>query len=251
MKNTFFSLCFLMMHSQIFAQTNAVTISEKLLYAAKTEQATSLFFEELKNISIAKLSQDLANDTQKKAFWINIYNALVLAKLKSNPALYQDRSAFYTTKILEIAGQQISLDIIEHGILRRSKNKFSLGYLGKLFVKDFEQKMRVQQLDYRIHFALNCGAKSCPPIAFYTPSKLDQQLDLATKNYLINVCTLDSAKNEVHLPMIFSWFRGDFKGKSGTISILKNNGIIPQNLNPNIIFDPYNWQIELNNFLEI
>ena len=131
-----------------------------------------------------------------------------------------------------------------------SKIKLSLGYLGKWFPNHFEKVMRVHTLDNRIHFALNCGAKSCPPIAFYTPNNLDKQLDLATKNYLKNACVYDSIKNEVHLPQIFSWFRGDFDGKSGMKILLKKYQIIPQESNPKIVFDPYNWNLELNNFLE-
>ena len=40
--------------------------------------------------------------------------------------------------------------------------------------------MAVDVIDFRIHFALNCGAKSCPPIAFYSYDKINDQLDLAT-----------------------------------------------------------------------
>ncbi|MFW1581992.1 DUF547 domain-containing protein, partial [Vibrio parahaemolyticus] len=63
--------------------------------------------------------------------------------------------------------------------------------------------------------ALNCGAKSCPPIAFYDDAKLDAQLDIATKAYLIGSVTYDSNANKVYVPALLSWFRGDFGGKKG------------------------------------
>ena len=85
----------------------------------------------------------------------------------------------------------MSLDDIEHGILRRSKIKWSEGYFNKLFPSKFEKENRVNKVDYRIHFALNCGARSCPPIAFYDPEKLDKQLDVATMIYLKSCsCTI-------------------------------------------------------------
>lgn len=68
-------------------------------------------------------------------------------------------------------------------------------------------------MDYRTHFALNCGAKSCPPIAFYKPEELNEQLDMAMKVYLQNETTYNQAKNIVELPAIMGWFRRDFGGK--------------------------------------
>jgi hypothetical protein len=105
------------------------------------------------------------------------------------------------------------LDDIEHGILRRSKVKWSFGYFNKLFPSAFEKKHRVDTLDYRIHFSLNCGAISCPPIAFYKPEQLDKQLEVATKVYLSGEAAYNEADNTVALPALMGWFRGDFGGK--------------------------------------
>jgi hypothetical protein len=232
------------------AQTNAISLSQKLLYAARVEQPTDTFYYQLQNISVQDLQNQLDTDDNKKTFWLNLYNAIVLSKLKNNPKLYENRNAFYTTKIVNVAQKELSLDDLEHGILRHSKIKLSLGYLNKLWANNFEKKMRVKTLDFRVHFALNCGAKSCPPIAFYSPENLDKQLELATQNYLNNACHFDESKNEVHLPMIFSWFRADFGGKSGMKILLKKYQVIPE-LKTKIVFDPYNWDLELNNFLEI
>jgi hypothetical protein len=141
----------------------------------------------------------------------------------------------------------LSLDDIEHGILRHSKIKWSLGHLNKLFPGKFEKKFRVHSVDYRIHFALNCGAKSCPPIAYYAPEKIEAQLELATKNYLRSEVTLDTGKNVAYLPAIMGWFRGDFGGKKGMRSLLKKHGI-SQNVKPVIRFKKYDWNLFLNNY---
>ena len=142
----------------------------------------------------------------------------------------------------------LSLDLIEHGILRRSKVKWSEGYLGKMFPSDFEKKFRVKRLDYRIHFALNCGAKSCPPIAFYDPVLIDKQLKVAVKVYLKGECKFDKDENQIEVPALMGWFRHDFGGKKGILAILKNNKIIPENSSPAIKFKKYDWSLYLNNY---
>ena len=103
-------------------------------------------------------------------------------------------------------------------------------------------------VDYRIHFALNCGAKSCPPIAYYAADKIDNQLDLATKNFLKNEVVYDPNKNVAYLPATMGWFRGDFGGKKGMIRILKLYNIIPVEATPSIHFKKYDWTLFLNNY---
>src|SRR5690606_25809156 len=126
---------------------------------------------------IAKITEDelqmLENDDQKLTFWINVYNGMTQFTLFNNPDLYNDRDNFFKEEFIRIANRKLSLDQIEHGLLRRSRNKLSLGYLPKLFVSKFERKNRVDNIDPRIHFALNCGAKSCPPIVIYDESTIN------------------------------------------------------------------------------
>ena len=49
---------------------------------------------------------------------------------------------------------------------------------------DDRRNCLVLDLDPRIHFALNCGAKSCPPIRVYSPPNLDSQLNRAAASFL-------------------------------------------------------------------
>ena len=142
----------------------------------------------------------------------------------------------------------MSLDDIEHGILRRSKIKWSEGYLNKLFPSRFEKQNRLNKLDYRMHFALNCGAKSCPPIAFYKPEQIDKQLDMATKTYLKGDAEYDSLKNIVSLPALMGWFRHDFGGKKKMLVLLKSIGIVPGNAYPSVEFKKYDWNLFLSNY---
>lgn len=230
------------------SRNETVALSQAFLYAAKTGEHLATFLDSLKNLSYDQLAGSLVSDRQKKAFWINLYNGFVQASLKNHPGQYDSRNAFFKNKSINVAGELFSLDEIEHGLLRHSKIKWSLGYLNKLFPSKKEKDLRVKNLDYRLHFALNCGAKSCPPIAFYNDENLDAQLDLATKAYLSGEVEYDSTKNTVMLPKLMSWFRRDFGGKKGMRQLLQQLGVIPQGATPKIKFKDYDWTMSLNHY---
>ncbi len=225
-----------------------VKISQQLLYAAKTKAPTDSLSKTLENVRQADLTRQLADDQLKKAFWINIYNAYTQIILAKDPDRYTKRGHFFGSRQIPIAGRMLSLDEIEHGLLRHSRIKWSLGHFGKPFPSAFEKNNRVSVIDYRIHFSLNCGAKSCPPIAFYKPDQLNQQLDVATKVYLKGETTYDPKGNKVTVPALMGWFRGDFGGKSGIRAILKKLALIPANSEPAVHFSKYNWSLQLENF---
>jgi len=66
-----------------------------------------------------------------------------------------------------IGGYTYSLNDIENGILR--SNRKALGAFRKPFGKnDPRLKVALKRVEPKIHFALVCGAKSCPPIKTYT-----------------------------------------------------------------------------------
>ena len=196
---------------------NVNKLSEELLFAVKMNESLEDLLILTADLSLDKLQAQLKSDNEKKAFWINIYNAYfqILRKEKKirKPKIYK-------RKLLHIAGKQFSLDDVEQGILRKYKYKFSLGYLTNIFCARLIRELAVDTMDYRIHFALNCGAKSCPPIAFYTPNQLDNQLTLATNSFLKNETDIDHNKREIRITRIFQWFLGDFGGKSGINRIL-------------------------------
>ena len=77
-----------------------------------------------------------------------------------------------------IGGHNLTLDEIEHGILRGNKPHPSNHQGPPIFGDPADPRIRlaVTNFDPRIHFALNCGALSCPPIRIYTAEKLDKQV---------------------------------------------------------------------------
>jgi hypothetical protein len=218
------------------------------MYAAKTNSNTDKFRTELQQISYDSLVLSLKSDNEKKAFWINIYNGFTQYLLKNNLAAYQKRGQFYKAKQINIAGKILSLDEIEHGFLRHSKIKWSEGYLNKLFPSKTEKQLRVAEVDYRIHFSLNCGAESCPPIAFYDDENINSQLNVATRGYLSTEAKYDAADNSLQLPKLMSWFRHDFRGKGNMLLLVKKLGIVPVDKKPKIHFKPYSWNLYLDNY---
>ena len=230
------------------SQNKLVQLSQEFMYAAKTGEETSGFIIQLQQLGMGNLQATIKTDDEKKAFWINLYNAYTQTALKKNPEQYKQRGKFFGSKQIEIGGKQFSLDDIEHGILRRSKVKWSLGHLNKLFPGKTEKILRIDRLDYRLHFALNCGAKSCPPIAFYKSESISQQLDLATKAYLRGEAGYDEATNTVTLPTLMSWFRRDFGGKKKMIALLQQLSIVPADKKPKIKFKQYDWTLYLQNY---
>ena len=230
-----------------FSQGHYINLSQQLLIAVKYDEDCTSKIDSLANVLPEVLLNDLNTEDSKKAFWLNIYNSFVQLQLKKQPEKYKNRKSFYKAKNITIAKQTLSLDNIEHGIIRHSKNKLLLGYVNKLFVSKFEKKFRCKKLDNRIHFALNCGAKSCPPILFYDSKKIDQQLTEATKGYLLSECEI---KNDViYVPVLFSWFRGDFHGKKNIKKFLLEYNIINPTQNINTIkFIKYNWTLTLSQY---
>ncbi|NVJ88499.1 MAG: DUF547 domain-containing protein [Flavobacteriaceae bacterium] len=225
-------------------------LSENLLNQLKNKNSYEKQVNLLEKSTLKELRHQLKTDKEKIAFWVNIYNAFIQIKLQENPKLYNDRGKFFSDERIQIAGEMLSFDDIEHGILRKSKIKISLGYLRKWFRPKWERKLRVKKVDWRIHFALNCGAKSCPPVAIYKPGNLDEQLDFMSKAYLNEQTSFNAETKTATTSVLISWFRGDFCGFSGAKKILFSYKITkekPKKLD----FRDYNWTLLLGNYREL
>ena len=154
----------------------------------------------------------LVTDCQKKAFWINIYNILIIHGVI---ALDIRRSVleivnFFGRIGYEIGGTFLSADDIEHGILRKNRPHpaFPIRPFGS---EDPRLHFCVQEFDPRIHFALVCASSSCPPIEFYDPEKIDRQLDIAARSFINRRgVELNLERQEIGLSKIFQWYAGDF-----------------------------------------
>jgi hypothetical protein len=231
-------------------EDNMIKLSQDFLKALQDKKPTDEYKKVLAEIDLDQLSEQLDSDKKRLAFWVNIYNAFIMDVLKDAPQKYEDRGAFFKAEQMTIAGEEVSFDDIEHGVIRSSVIKLSWGYLSKWFVSKWERKLRTERRDYRIHFALNCGAKSCPPVAIFDDKTVNDDLEKISKQYLTRISEYKPSENKVITTPLMSWFRGDFGGKGGAKEILKKFKIIP-NTDVEIEFGPYDWTLFLFNFTEI
>ncbi|XP_036397051.1 uncharacterized protein zgc:152951 [Megalops cyprinoides] len=163
---------------------------------------------QLQRVELRSLSRE-----EKLAFFINIYNALVIhgnLRLGCPKNMWQ-RYRFFNYISYLIGGEVFTLQDIENGVLRG--NRKGVAQLLKPFSKsDPRLQVALPDAEPLIHFALNCGAKSCPPIKTYTAKDIDIQLLTAAEAFLENDdgCRVDPEKREVKLSQIFKWYKADF-----------------------------------------
>jgi len=160
------------------------------------------------------------NKYDQLAFWINVYNAFTIDLIVNNYPIKSiqnlDGGKPWDVKRITIAGKKYSLNNIENDIIR------------------------TQFKDARIHFAVNCGAKSCPPLlngAFFGKS-LETQLDAVTKKFINNSKFQTITVSKLALSKIFDWYAVDF----GDINTFVNKySVIKVNKNAALSFKEYDW----------
>lgn len=153
------------------------------------------------------------------AFWLNLYNALfchAVLVLRPTGSVLTNVLLFERASY-RVGSSVVSLSEIEHGVLRR--NQRAAPFFRKPFsASDVRFEWQVERVDPRIHFALNCGAVSCPPIRAYTAAELDRQLDLATRSYLAQHTHVDRARYVVTLSRLISLYTSDFGSRHDAVA---------------------------------
>jgi hypothetical protein len=153
----------------------------------------------------------LEGDAARISFWVNLYNRRLRESLAERPRsghLLRHRGLF-RRETFDVGGLEYTLDVVEHGVLRRNaRPPYSLRRL----LRDGDPRLRAapSRLDPRIHFALNCGARSCPPIRTYSAEGLDAELEEATWAYVSAESRVDRERGELVLPGLVKLYRADF-----------------------------------------
>ena len=233
----------------------------------------------LKDLDISSLGED-----EKKAFFINIYNCLILHAIAwdCNKSIFGEKAGrlfFYGCSSYRIGPYVYSLNDIEHGILRNNKISPVPNSNPQFHENDPRISYIMKTLDPRLHFALNCGAKGCPPIAVYKAESIDKQLNRAAKGFLKNIIinktnnisNIDTNSNSnsnsdatnngnitytIRLSMILLWYGNDFGNDNmemfkyivqymdGENATLLNEIIEMNDTNRVVVeFEPYNWTV--------
>jgi len=157
----------------------------------------------------------LAGREARLAFWINVYNALVFhgVVVLGVRRTVREVRRFFARVAYRVGGVVVTADDVEHGILRGNA-RHGLLKLRPFRPGDPRLALAVRPVDPRIHFAITCGAQSCPPIGVYRAAALEQQLDLAARNFLNQEVALD-ARGCVTCSRILDWYAEDFEAAGG------------------------------------
>ena len=144
---------------------------------------------------LAGIQPDKLNDKERFAFFVNAYNAWTLKLILDHyPGIRSIKDAGslwrspWKKKIARIDGRRMTLDEIEHDILR------------------------AQFDDPRIHFAVNCASKGCPPLwgEPFSGQNLDHHLDQAARAFINDPARYRLDGNTLYVSRIFKWFAEDF-----------------------------------------
>ncbi|MCP9767485.1 DUF547 domain-containing protein [Lacihabitans sp. LS3-19] len=167
------------------------------------------------------------------AYWINAYNAFTIQLILDNAdqkiTSIKDigskiKIPFVNTpwdvKFIEIGGKKMDLNNIEHGIIR----------------KQFKEP--------RIHFALVCAAKSCPPLRneAFTAERLDAQLNSQAEKFINDDSKNNVSANSAEVSKIFDWYGMDFK-PTPIIDILNKYSKTKISNKGKITFKTYDWAL--------
>lgn len=164
----------------------------------------------------------LLNEVERKAFFLNVYNSLMIHAIAvmSKPRTMFERVSLYNTAAYNIGGRAYSLNMIEHGVLRSNRPGNGPFAQAPFADSDARKQCVLPRVDPRIHFALNCGARSCPAVRFYEADNLDRTLDAATRVYLQEM-EVDSEKRVITLPKLLQWYKADFSKEGDVDSLIK------------------------------
>ena len=172
-------------------------------FKARDHVALKAYLAGLEKVEVAKLDRP-----EQFAFWANLYNAktidIVLDKypVKSikdislgGGLLAAVTGGPWKAKTLRALGRDMSLDDIEHGLLR------------PLFK------------DPRVHYAVNCASVGCPNIGreALTGAKIEAQLDTAARDFINGLRGVRVAGGQVTASSIFNWFQADFGGSAAGV----------------------------------
>ena len=229
-------------HSK-FDQTLKKYVDDKGLVDYNSIAKDSGFSEYVQSLQTARV-EELSRDGQL-AFWINGYNAVTIDKvIKKKPKKsvretfipgVWTATKFFTSREHIVAGKRLSQDDIEHEILRK------------------------QFKDPRIHFAIICASRGCPPLprVAYTEANVQTRLEEETKSYLNSArgTRINRSTNTLYVSKLFDWFSDDFIQKRGSaISFMRPylDGEVLSFLDgkPKIAYLKYDWTLNAQAPLE-
>ena len=174
-------------------------------FSAEDRGYLSLYLSDMQRVPVSSLRR-----AEQRAYWINLYNALTvklvvdrypissILDIEISPGWFSKGP--WGAKLLSIEGHPISLDDIEHRILRPLWQ------------------------DPRIHYAVNCASIGCPNLStdIYTASNTEAQLETAARAFINHPRGAVIRDGKLFVSSIYEWFKADFGGDdAGVIAHLR------------------------------
>lgn len=159
---------------------------------------------------------------EKLAYYINLYNAGTVKLILENYPVksIKDIKSPWGKKRVKIGKRKFSLGSLEHSILRKMNEP-------------------------RIHFAVNCASYSCPKLLnkAFTASKMEQQLEQATKDFILDTKRNRISSQKAELSEIFKWYKSDFTTNGTLLEYIDQYTTQKISNNTEIKYIDYNWSL--------
>ena len=165
---------------------------------------------------------------QRLAYWINLYNATTIRLILDHYPVASikdiNNGKPWDLELVTVNQRQLTLNQIEKEIILKRFN------------------------DPRVHFALNCGATSCPRLLneAYAPERLEEQLYLQSKVFLNDIKKNKISDTELQLSMIFDWYADDFGSQDELVMFLNEFFEAPVSMESTISYLEYDWSLNSN-----
>ena len=200
-----FTLGFLLFFFGAFAQNDDFFVKSQAFFSRYVDTNGLVNYKEIKEhpgfmAELVRLTDEFklssADKNTQKAFFINAYNVMMIKSVVDAYPIAKptDVAGIFDKKTHNVAGLNLTLSDIEN------------------------KKLRPVYKDARLHFALVCGAISCPKLAnfAFTPEKLESQLTARTRAAMDDptFVRVDNNAGTVGLSQIFEWYKDDFAGQS-------------------------------------
>ncbi len=195
--------------------------------------------------------ETISNANDKLAFWLNAYNAFTLKVICDNYPVksindlhfgglaigYVLKKTIWDKKFVNINGKSISLNYIEHKIIRASRKNPNAPF----------SEICLETPCPRAHFALVCASIGCPDLRLeaYEGDKLDEQLTDQAVQFFNDTDKyyFDADNKQAHLSKILDWFDSDF-GQTDEEILLFVAQYIPDGIAQKIRQNPGEWEIK-------
>lgn len=166
--------------------------------SAADKAALKAYLGALQGVRVSALGEG-----EQRAYWINFYNALTIDVVLDHYPVKSIRDiggGLFVTgpwkkELVAVEGRKLSLDNIEHDILRKTWR------------------------DPRVHYAVNCASISCPNLMreAFTGAKLEQMLNQGARDYVNHPRGAKIVNGKLTLSQIYEWYRRDFGSRDSEV----------------------------------